>query len=181
MMEGQISKSYIRKCQKRLNEWGAPLNNWRCIGVYDVKGDERDVSPDLFNCDLCDCDRVRYVHVMENPLYFESISVGCICAGIMESDIFAAKERDRLMKNREKRRKNFITRQWKKTTPSLWCLIYKGHFIKIICSNTDNKKYTVHLQSHSVSDYKGRSIDNFISAAYVAFDLVDPVERIWNV
>ena len=40
--------------------------------------------------------------------YFDVVIVGCICAGIMEGDILRAKERDRLMKNRSKRRKNFI-------------------------------------------------------------------------
>lgn len=41
---------------------------------------------DLFTCELCDCSQVRFVHVMRHDEYFETVSVGCICAGIMEGD-----------------------------------------------------------------------------------------------
>lgn len=74
--------------------------------------DEEDAN---FKCELCGCEKVRYVHVMEHNEYFEKVYVGCICAGIMEGDIIAAQERDRKMKNRAKRKLNFPHRRWKET------------------------------------------------------------------
>ena len=97
----EIDSAYVRRCQKRLQEWGAPLSGWYCDYIYDVADEEEDPDYiDLFTCELCDCSQVRFVHVMRHDEYFETVSVGCICAGIMEGDILAAREREWLMKNR---------------------------------------------------------------------------------
>ena len=109
-------KGHISKCIKRLKEWNAPLTGWRCEKVVDVREDEEDIplgmtSP-LSNCELCDCNTVRYEHWMVNDLYFEPVIVGCICAGIMEGNIMAAKDREREIRNRQKRRRNFVKRRW---------------------------------------------------------------------
>lgn len=103
--------NYQNRCTKQLKEWGAPLAGWYCESVVDVKGDEDDWDEEdnednedneagLATCELCGCERVRFLHVMGNPDYFEEVNVGCICAGIMEGDIPAAVERDREMRNR---------------------------------------------------------------------------------
>lgn len=111
----EIDSAYVRRCQKRLQEWGAPLSGWYCDYIYDVADEEEDPDHiDLFTCELCGCSQVRFVHVMRHDEYFETVSVGCICAGIMEGDILAARERERLMKNRAKRKRNFPNRQWRK-------------------------------------------------------------------
>ena len=102
----EIDSAYVRRCQKRLQEWGAPLSGWYCDYIYDVADEEADPDHiDLFTCELCDCSQVRFVHVMRHDEYFETVSVGCICAGIMEGDILAARERERLMKNRANRKR----------------------------------------------------------------------------
>ena len=52
--------------------------------------------------------RLRAVRLLQDPLRARhdarttsrGVSVGCICAGVMEGDILAAKERERLMRNR---------------------------------------------------------------------------------
>ena len=91
----EIDSAYVRRCQKRLQEWGAPLSGWYCDYIYDVADEEEDSDHiELFTCELCDCTQVRFVHVMRHDEYFETVSVGCICAGIMEGDILAARERD---------------------------------------------------------------------------------------
>ena len=96
--ESELSKAYLAKCLRRLKEWGAPLEDWRCVDLIDMcEGDDEDTSPTFAKCDLCDCHKVRFVHVMDHPLYLEEVRVGCICAGIMEGDVLAAKERERLM------------------------------------------------------------------------------------
>ena len=74
------------------------MERWYCLEVIDVREDDPEAP--LWTCELCGCDRVRFVHVMDNPLYFEPVRVGCICAGIMEGNILAAEERERQMRNR---------------------------------------------------------------------------------
>ena len=85
-MDGQFNEKYLRKCHKRLRELGAPLENWNCREVVD--GETAD-----FICELCSCQKVRYIHVMEHPEYNGELNVGCICAGYMEGDLIAAKEK----------------------------------------------------------------------------------------
>ena len=172
-MEGyKTSSIYVRRCQKKLMEWGAPLTGWYCDYIYDVTDDEDEESNELFTCELCDCPQVRFVHVMKNDDYFETVGVGCICAGIMEGDILAAKERERLMKNRAKRKHNFPNRQWKKNWFGNYQLNYQGTTVFI--NHRINNCYSVYANGKSVYSYKGRPLDNFLSAAYAAFDLVDP-------
>src|SRR5699024_12303587 len=112
----EIDSAYVRRCQKRLREWGAPLSGWYCDYIYDVADEEEDPDHiDLLTCELCDCAQVRFVHVMRHDEYFEAVPVGCICAGIMEGDIFAARERERLMKHGGQRERTVPPRHWRKT------------------------------------------------------------------
>ena len=169
--------AYLARCHKRLKEWGAPLQDWYCIGVMDTEED----SGGSFTCELCGCSRVRFVHEMSHKQYFEDVSVGCICAGIMEGDILAAKERERLIKNRARRRSNFLRRKWKENRWGGYQLKYKGDWISI--SGSDRSQYRVNYKKKSVQMYKGKPITNFLSAIYAAFDLVDPPirgQRLWR-
>ncbi|MBV1757764.1 MAG: hypothetical protein KMY55_07955 [Dethiosulfatibacter sp.] len=170
------SNGYEARCQKRLEEWYAPISDWYCTDVIDIEEEASDT--DLFTCELCGCSRVRFVHVMEHDDYFEDVRVGCICAGIMEGDVLAAKERERLMKNRAKRKRNFPNRKWKETPYGTYILMHKGSWIKMIHSKFNDQHYGVSYNGEIVWKYKGRPITNFLSATYAAFDLVDPVERI---
>ena len=31
----EIDSAYVRRCQKRLQEWGAPLSGWYCDYIYE--------------------------------------------------------------------------------------------------------------------------------------------------
>lgn len=181
-MESNCNESHLAKCLQRLKEWGAPLEDWRCVGLIDMcEGDDPDDPPSFATCELCDCCKVRYVHVMDHPLYFEEVRVGCICAGIMESDELAAKERERLMRNRSKRRKNYLKKQWIEKDGGCYqrqfCLIYKDLLLEIKV-NSRNLHFVSCNGGKPVCSYKGRPIDNFYSAVYAAFDLADPMEDI---
>lgn len=171
----EINSNYVARCHKRLKQWGAPLKDWYCVQVIDMVGEHETVG--LFTCELCDCSRVRFAHVMRNEDFYEDITVGCVCAGIMEGDILAAKERDRKIRNRAKRRMNFPKRQWRRNWLGGYFLTYKGELVFINHSQYNENHYGVSHNGVSVWQYKGKSIDNFISAAYAAFDLVDPVEE----
>ena len=162
--------AYLARCHKRLKEWGAPLQDWYCIGVVDT---EEDLGGGSFTCELCGCSRVRFVHEMSHEQYFEDVSVGCICAGVMEGDILAAKERERLIKNRARRKKTFLRRKWIEYRRGEHRLKYKGDWIWIYGSD----QYRVSYKKESGWLYKGKPIINFLSAVYAAFDLVDPPIR----
>jgi len=176
-MKNDIDSAYIARCHKTLKSWGAPLDGWYCVDVLDIADEDGEVVS-FATCELCNCNKVRYIHVMRNDDYFEDVEVGCICAGIMEGDILAARERERLMKNRAKRKQNFPRRKWKLTRTGNGYLNYKGKRIFINKNTTGRGTYNVFCEGQTVWNYKGRPIDNFLSAAYAAFDLVDPIEEV---
>ena len=177
-LEEIYSEFYLAKCQKRLKEWRAPLDGWYCKKIIDVREDDEEAP--LATCELCDCSKVRFIHVMDHKLYFEEICVGCICAGVMQGDILAAKERERQMKNRAKRRKNFVAGEWKETASMgalrTYTRMHRGQRIWI--SVYPGNRHYVRCNEKSISRYKGRPIRDFYSAVYAAFDLADPVEEL---
>jgi hypothetical protein len=167
------NSKYFTRCQRMLKELEAPLTDWRCIAIEDH-------GTASFICELCGCSRVRYVHVMEHDFYFERISVGCNCAGVMEGNILAAKERERIMKNRVKRRQNFLKKEWKKTSYGVFLLWYGSDLIRIGDRSTNPKQYWVSYNNKSSDTYKDKPITSFLSATYAAFDLYDSVKTMRN-
>lgn len=106
-MTNEYSSAYMQKCLKALEAIGAPTENWWCLEVLDEEYADN-------TCELCGCESVRFVHVMRNAQWFEDIKVGCICAGVMEGNVLAAVERERLARNSSKRRKNYFSKKWKR-------------------------------------------------------------------
>jgi len=168
-----LDKRYLARCLRRLKDWGAPLYGWVCIGIIDVKEDDEDAPFSV--CELCDCSRVRYEHVMSHALYFENVTVGCICAGIMEGNILRAKERERKMKNRAARKKSFIERKWSQPYENVFHRTHRGKDISIV---VHNGSFTVHVDGVVAMKYKGKPIRDFLSAAYAAFEMADPVKEV---
>lgn len=167
------SERYKKRCIKRLKEWGAPISDWVCIEVYDIVYEESE-SAGLFSCELCDCAKVRFVHIMRHEMYFEDVHVGCICAGIMDGDILGAKEREREMKNRAKRRENYLKRNWQRRGNGKITMKYKNRWITIMAGRYNNGGYGVICDGYSVWRHKGKRITSFLSAVHAAFDIVDP-------
>lgn len=165
---------YIKKCQKRLKEWDAPLLNWYCTALIDITEDVGNIK-DYATCELCDCSKVRFIHVMHNDNYFEDIHVGCICAGIMEGNILVAEDRERQLRNRANRRKTFIKKKWSANYFGGYSLKYRGQRLSIFKSKYS---YSVRCKDQSVWKYKGKPIRDILTASYAAFDLIDPVEKV---
>ncbi len=166
-------KIHYARCISQLKKWGAPLDGWRCIDVIDIRED--DWSAPLSECELCGCANVRYEHVMEHDLYFEEVTVGCICAGIMEGNILKAQERERLMRNRSERRRHFLDRPWKHDRPNVWRRRYRKQDLSIWKFDSG---YVVYADRKMIRTYKDKPIRDFYSAVYAAFNLADPVEEI---
>lgn len=161
---------YYKRCIKMLKDLNAPIDGWECVDMTD-----RGFAD--FICELCGYNAVRYVHRMRHKDYFDDLEVGCICAGVMEGNILAAKERDRKFRNRVKRRSNFPRRKWKKTLDGNYYLKYRGETVFI---NHNGNYYNCVCGNKRVYIYKGKGINNFISACYAAFDLVDPMNEVWE-
>ena len=172
-VKAKADKAYYARCIRQLKEWGAPVTGWRCVDIIDVREDDYDAP--LSECELCGCAHVRYEHVMDNDLYFEPVTVGCICAGIMEGDILAAEEREHQMRNRSKRKRNFLKHEWRHEWRGLWHRTYRGREVQI---RESGGRYSVHAGNKATNRYKGKPIMDFYSAIYAAFEIADPVEDI---
>ncbi len=159
---------YLSRCLKTLKKMGAPVSGWVCIEMIDEE------LP-TFVCELCGCEKVRFVHVMHHEDFPIDLKVGCICAGIMEDNILAAKERDRKMKNRAKRRKHFPKRQWDTARDGSFYLNYNGLRVSI---KKYKNRYCCSAGAKNTWLYHNKPITDFVSACYAAFDLADPVEEI---
>lgn len=85
---------------------GVPHSGWVCVDIEDLG------EPQV-ECEMCESKTIRYVHRMEHPFYAKVLAVGCVCAGNMEGDLAAAKNRDATMQSRATKRKRWTTRKWK--------------------------------------------------------------------
>lgn len=93
----------------------------------------------------------------------------------MEGDILAAEERERQMRNRSKRKRNFLKHEWRHEWRGFWHRVYRGQEVQI---RESGGKYIVRAGNKTTSRYKGRPITDFYSAIYAAFEIADPVEDI---
>lgn len=114
---------------------------------------------------------------MAHRFYFETESVGCICAGLMSGNVMEAKERERRLRNREKRKKYFPYRKWKEDYDGSLYVIYKGKRVAIY---KNGNYYSCNCNGEWVYRYKGKGINSFKAAALAAFDVVDPFSEAWK-
>ncbi|MEE5994136.1 MAG: hypothetical protein V3G42_13020 [Oscillospiraceae bacterium] len=168
---GQCDK-YLARCIRTLKSLNAPLKDWTCSEVIDVREDNPNAS--LEKCELCGYPHVRYIHVMEHKNYPACLNAGCNCAGVMESDILNAKEQERLVRNRSQRKKRFMRRNWRQQSTDVYTRRYKKQALKI---TVNNGFYEVCVNGRCVCAYKQSPIVTMRIAKLVAFNLVDPVPK----
>jgi hypothetical protein len=85
---------------------GVPHKGWRCIACNDLE------EP-IGQCEMCGKEAIRYVHTMEHDEYHETLDVGCICAEKMEDSANRPRRREQRMKNKSRRRANWLRRKWR--------------------------------------------------------------------
>ena len=102
-----------------------PHEGWHCVGVIDLG------SPTGI-CRMCGYQIIRYVHIMEHPSFPRKIGAGCICAGKMEGNVEAARERENAFKNRQGRMETFLSTKLKKSKNGNEYFKYKGEIVTII-------------------------------------------------
>jgi hypothetical protein len=80
---------------------GVPHKGWTCVGI-------KDLGVPCHRCEMCEVMDVRYVHTMEHPDY-ETLDVGCICAGHMEQDLVGARKRETDFKRSLTKRRRWVS------------------------------------------------------------------------
>jgi len=96
-----------------------PHHNWISVGVEDLR-DRQTV------CEMCEFQLIRYAHTMRHADYPQDLVVGCDCAGFMSGDHEGVEERDREMRNRGNRLRNFLTKGWKNAGPGTASRVVDG-------------------------------------------------------
>lgn len=93
---------------------GIPHKGWRCTFIVDLGGDRKPGEKiEYETCSMCGQEKIRYVHYMEHSDYPDTLRVGCICAAKMEGNYLAAKDRERVARNRASRRARWLSRKWR--------------------------------------------------------------------
>lgn len=90
-----------------------PHKGWQCVDCYDVY--ERGGTPET--CEMCETQRIRYVHLMRHPDYPETLRCGCVCAGHMADEPARARNREAGVRTRAARRARFPDRAGWKISP----------------------------------------------------------------
>lgn len=113
-----------------------PKSGWVCQGVTDL-------GAPVGICQMCGYQVIRYVHHMYHENY-GYLDAGCICAGKMEGNIDAAKQREREIKNKAQRRESFQKRRWKISRNGNSYVKYKNHIVVLYQRKSDGIwKYSI--------------------------------------
>jgi len=116
---------------------GVPHRGWSLLDVIDVREDgQREEDTDYETCMMCGNEKIRYVHLVEHPEIDEEFRVGCVCAENMTNDYVNPLKRERELRNRASRRKNWSKKQWKHSQKGNLYLKVENHLLVIF---TDKK------------------------------------------
>lgn len=153
---------------------GVPHKGWTEIGIVDLgekamPGDEIEYE----QCEMCGQDKIRYVHILTHPEYEGTIQVGCDCAMRMTEGYFHSDRKERELRNRVNRKRNFMKQEWRinSKTGNL-VLRYKGENITIMRSQF-GEGWGVIFKGESLWKYDGKKIMDLEEAKIAAFNLFD--------
>lgn len=141
-----------------------PHEGWVCTGIIDL-GEPVGV------CRMCGHQIIRYVHIMKHPDYHRTIGAGCVCAGRMEGNPEAARERENAFKNRQSRRETFIHSALKKSRNGNEYLKHKGEVVTVLPD-----RYKPGQFKSVVRGQYSMSFPTKEDALAAAFDIIDPWE-----
>jgi hypothetical protein len=92
----------------RLGLWskeGVPHKGWRLAFVDDL-------SEANHVCEMCNNERIRYVHHVEHEEY-GWLEVGCVCAENLTQDRAQPRAAERTLRNRAARREKWLSQPWR--------------------------------------------------------------------
>ena len=122
---------------------------------------------------MCEWQQVRYVHHMRHADYHKVLEVGCDCAGYMQGDLTAARQRERTLKSRQKRRAKWTARKWKISKRGNPWLETKGHHITIF-RRASNWTFRVSREYEDFEQFSDATFPTVDQAKLAAFDFIWP-------
>lgn len=146
---------------------GVPHKGWECIDIEDLG------EPEL-QCEMCESQTIRYVHYMKHANYSAVLAVGCVCAGHMEDDLIAAKERETSMRNRGAKRSRWTTRKWKLSTKGNETIKSDGFRVTVYQRGSGYGATIASLDSDRVQHAR-RNYETIDRAKLAAFDHITRV------
>ncbi len=163
----QVDPEVLARLRDAENLWkreDVPHSGWVCTGITDL-------GAPVGICEMCGHQIIRYAHRMVHPDH-RPISAGCYCAGRMEGDPDAARERERELKNRQARRESFVRREWKRSKNGNEYLKLRGHVLVLYkLKNGGGWKYAID------SAFAGELFGSRESAVLAAFQAFDRLEK----
>jgi hypothetical protein len=93
--------------------------------------DVEDWGEPSHTCEMCEVVTIRYVHYMQHPQYKEQLRVGCVCAENMSGDKLGPKRRERELANAAKRRRTWLTRNWRESRKGNSFLNTRGYNVVV--------------------------------------------------
>lgn len=105
------------------SEPGLPRRGWVCVEIADLGALDGE-------CEFCG-EPIRYEHHMGHSEVHREYVAGCICAGKLEGDYVAPKERERLMRNRAARRERWTSRKWRQSRKGNYYLNVAGRNVGV--------------------------------------------------
>jgi hypothetical protein len=103
---------------------GVPREGWSCVEIEDL-GRQSAI------CEMCEDQKIRFVHHMQHENYPRILLVGNRCAGHMEQDDVSAEARTKKMRSRASTRKNWLKRTWKISEAGNEYVTSHGHRVVI--------------------------------------------------
>ena len=149
---------------------GLPHKGWILEGVEDIKEGYENGGGEYETCEMCQNERIRYVHILSHPNFEGILRVGCVCACKMTEDYDTPCKYERRAKNRANRRSNFLKQEWKQNFKGNYVLKYKGENITAI---KRNGSWGFCCDGRWIWRYKDQRIydlDTLKMAAFEAFD-----------
>ena len=161
----------------RWSKEGIPHKGWECIDVIDLgEGVFEGEAIPYESCEMCDQEKIRYIHILKHPNYCGEIHVGCDCASKMTDDYVSPPQRENDLRNRANRRRNFMKQSWRvKPETGNYVLRYKGDYITIVKNQYGG--FGVVFKGIRQWNYCGNKILDFDTARIVAFNLFDELHE----
>ena len=137
-------------------EAGFPRKGWRCVGVVDLKDNaDDDGTFEYGTCEACGREQIRFVHTMSHEAFPREIDVGCICAGHLEEDYAAPRERERKAATRAGRRSRWLSRKWTVSKNGNSYLKIEGYLV-----GTSADKFHLGMWRYWIKNPAGEYVEN---------------------
>lgn len=139
-----------------------PHDGWHCVDIIDL-------GAPVGTCRMCNIQIIRYVHVMRHPDYPRTIGAGCVCAGRMEGNPEAARERENAFKNRLSRRETFLALPRKKSRNGNEYVKYHGEIVTLYPDKFKKGQWKAIFRGQYTTSCETKE-----EAMSEAFDVMDP-------